>query len=264
MRGASRSGQYWIQAALLCAVAASAACSSGRTGPSPAELEQARAKASALVDEGYQLKTTGRNEAALARFASACSLLEHSVGPDSQEVASCLDDQASVLVRTGEYERAEQLYYRALRIAEGADGTDPLLISGVRYRIGLLGRLEQLHIRCAEPATPRPDDPVPYFPEIVEMQRSLAALAPDVRSCASGPVRPLTLKVTVTGDGRPVMAEARGADSGTEVGKCAESHVIEAIPRAELPPFRACFRAFTYPFPVGEADAASTPAQPAP
>ncbi|MBW2278338.1 MAG: hypothetical protein JRF63_12655, partial [Deltaproteobacteria bacterium] len=117
--------------------------------------------------------------------------------------------------------------------------------------IGLLGRLEQLGIHCAEPSEPPAGAALPYFPEVAAVQRSLGALGPRVHSCASGPPRPVTLKVTVTGDGKPIMAEVRGAETGTEVGKCVENRILEAIPEAALPRFRACFRAFSYPFPVG-------------
>jgi hypothetical protein len=236
----------------MIAALALASCSSPPTGATPEEQDRARGQAKALIDEGYLLKRNGSNKDALAKFEKACALLESAIGGQAPEVASCLDDQASVFVRTGDYEKAKQLYYRALRIADAAEGADPLLVSGIRYRIGLLGRLEQLAIRCAEPEVPPADPALPYFPVISEMQRALGALGPGVRSCASGPPRPVTLKITISGDGKPIMAETRGAETGTAVGDCVEKRIVEAIPSADLPRFRACFRAFTYPFPVGD------------
>jgi hypothetical protein len=228
------------------------ACSSPSSGATAADQEQARARAQALIDEGYLLKRTGMNRDALAKLTEACTLLESKLGAATAEVASCLDDRASVLVRTGDYEKAKNLYYRALRTATAAEGADPVLVNGIRYRIALLGRLEQQGIRCAEPGEPPAEAALPYFPEVEAMQRALAELGPQAHSCASGPPRPVTLKVTLTGDGVPVMAEVRGAEAGTEVGKCVENRILRAIPGADLPGFRACFRAFTYPFPVGD------------
>jgi hypothetical protein len=253
MRCLTLLGGSGVKGALTCLLALVwLACTSGSPRATDQEREQALARASAIVDEGYRLKQRAENRAALAKFVEACDLLERSGAAGTPEVASCLDDQASVHVRTGNYEQAKRLYYDALRIASNAEGTDPLLLNGIRYRIGLLGRLEQQGVRCSEPAAPEAGADLPYFPDIAEMQRALGALGPRVHSCASGAPRPVTLKVTITGDGKPIMAEARGADAGTRVGDCVENRISRAIPGAALPRFRACFRAFTYPFPVGD------------
>jgi hypothetical protein len=235
---------------ILLALASTPACSS-KPAPTPAEIDQAKTAASILVQEGYKLKQTGMNGAALERFERACRTLEQTLGAETEELASCLDDQASVHVRTGDHTKALELYYRALRIAGQGEGVDPRLLGGIRYRIGLLGRFEKLGIRCAEPAEPPAEAPLPYFPDVPAVQRVLGSLNPTVASCDSGLPRPVTVKVTITGDGVPIMAETRGADQGTAVGACLEERVIKAIPNLDLPRFGACFRAFTFPYAVG-------------
>jgi hypothetical protein len=237
--------------AVSAMVALLLSCAS-EVAPSPDDVAEARGRAGTLIQEGYTLKQSGANSGALARFEQACAVLQRALGNDSAEVASCLDDQASVHVRIGAYDRASQLYYQALRIAGRSEAVDPLLLNGIRYRIALLGRLEKLGVRCAEPSEIPVDADLPYFPEIVEMQRSLGGLNPDIASCADGAPRPVTVKVTITGDGKPVMAETRGSEEGTSVGKCLEHRLMQAVPRATLPRFGACFRAFTYPFSVGD------------
>jgi hypothetical protein len=60
------------------------------------------------------------------------------------------------------------------------------------------------------------------------------------------------MRITITGDGRPLVVETHGRDAGTPVGRCLEEKLLRLVETIELPRFRACFRPFTYPFTVGD------------
>lgn len=217
--------------------------------PTPARASAAAPDAAKLLEEGYALKREGRNGAALERFERACALLERTAGPRDRLFASCLDDKATVMVRTGRYQEARELYERSLRILERHPA--PVLREGISWRMKLLDHLGASGVRCAEPAEPRADDPLPYFPDVGEMQTAIGRLGIRLRGCDTGGSRLVTTRITITGDGKPLMIEIHGREADTAVGRCIEKTLSESIRAAELPRFSACYRPFTFPFAVG-------------
>jgi hypothetical protein len=59
--------------------------------------------------------------------------------------------------------------------------------------------------------------------------------------------------MVITGGGDVVLAEARGPFYGSKEGKCLADKFLAAAPefKSSFPPFKACFRNFTFPFVVG-------------
>jgi len=218
--------------------------------PTPDRIAAGAIDAERLLEEGYAFKREGRNGAALERFERACAILEQAVGQRDHRYASCLDDKAMVTLRMGRHEETRAFYEMAKGILER--DPDPVLQRGVALRLGLLDRLDALGVRCREPAEPPPEADLPYFPDTAEMQSAIGRLGAEVRDCDEGRPRLVTVRVTITGDGRPVMFEIHGRDSGSPVGRCLEEKLTNLLSTVELPRFGACFRPFTFPFTVGD------------
>jgi tetratricopeptide (TPR) repeat protein len=218
--------------------------------PIPDRSAAAAPDAGRLLEEGYAFKREGRNGAALERFERACAVLERTVGPRDHLYASCLDDKAMVMLRLGRHAEARALYEDGRKVLER--DPDPVLQQGVALRLSLLDRLDALGIRCAEPAEPAADDPLPYFPDVTKMQQALGWLGDRLRDCDEGRPRLVTMRITITGDGRPLLVETHGPDAGSPVGRCLQEKLMNLVGTADLPRFRACFRPFTYPFTVGD------------
>jgi len=221
-----------------------------RMNSAEAIASSAPAEAKRLIEQGYASKRTGRNGDAMAAFEKACALIEKAQGR-GPDLASCLDDKASVLLRLGETAKAEKLYGEAMSILEASKGVDPRLPYGVARRLDLVRRMKEKGYACSERMAPEEDPAIPYFPDIGKMQEALGALNPIAAQCKDGIPEAVTIRVFVTGDGVPLRAEARGPHADSDLGRCVEEKIMTAIPEADLPRFRACFRGFTYPYMVG-------------
>jgi len=250
-------------AALACALLVLGCTGSKeRSEPSPDDAAQI-AKAEALVKEGYKLKQLGENGGALGKFIEACGLLEKSAGERSVKLASCLDDQASVHLRLGNADKASKLFERAFEMVMRSPDADSPLARGLAIRRELVRQLAAQKVTCSEPEVPPADSPLPYFPVVTEMQDALGMLTPQVADCLDGAPKLVTMRLVITGDGRPVVVESRGPDYDTPLGKCIADRLMKLVPRAELPRFRACFRGFVYPFTVGNYEGTSDAGAPA-
>lgn len=240
---------------LPCAVAALLVtlfgCGDGEV-TDPAVRKAAEEDSGKLLEEGYRFKKTGHNAAALERFDKACEILAETVGTEDYLYASCLDDKAMVLIRTGRYDEARAIYEHGREILKKRPDADPRLALGVARRLRLLDSLEKRQIRCSEPAEPPQNPELPYFPDPAVVQSALGTLADQVRDCDEGSPHTVTVVVWLTGEGKPVMIEARGKHDGTPVGNCLAGKLEKLIPSLQLPGFRACFRPFTYPYVVGD------------
>jgi hypothetical protein len=218
----------------------------------PAVRKAAEEDSGKLLEEGYRFKKTGHNAAALERFEKACEILAETVGTEDYLYASCLDDKAMVLIRTGRYDEARAIYERGREILKKRPDADPRLALGVARRLRLLSSLEKRGVECSEPAQPPQSPELPYFPDPSVVQSALGTLAGQVRDCDEGNPHTVTVMVWLTGEGKPVMIEARGKNDGTPVGNCLVGKLEKLIPSLEIPGFRACFRPFTYPYVVGD------------
>ncbi|MBN2529990.1 MAG: tetratricopeptide repeat protein [Deltaproteobacteria bacterium] len=201
-----------------------------------------------IIKDAYKLKRTGYNGDALALFEKAIQ----QVKPGSDVYASALDDQASVLVRMGKYDKAETLYTEALKILEG-HYNDSMLIQGVKERLLVLKTLKKKNIICKEPPTPDPAEKLPYFPNVVEYQQAMGTLTRELAKCHDSPViEAMSTRVVATGDGKLVYAYAKkNKFTGTDVEKCVIQKLETLLPKTALPKFSACFRGFTYPYMLG-------------
>ena len=264
-----------ITTALLCAAALAAACGKGAPPeakkqapqpdpelatpsiPAPAEPE-----ANALIEQAYTLKQDGHNGKALAAIEKACGVIERTAGKASAEYGSCLDDEASVNVRMGRADTAHALFKQAIDILVKAKDADPRLVHGVKQRAEELELMGQKGITCSEPAEPPAADAgvaIPYFPDVGAVQDALGELNPYVAVCSDGTPEAVTVRIILTGDGRAIRAETRGLQADTPLGNCVLEKLLAALPKAKIPPFRACFRGFTYPFMVGRHESKQTP-----
>lgn len=208
-------------------------------------------EAIALIEKGYEHKRVGMNGAALEAFDKACAMMEKAGVEGSAAYGSCLDDKASVMLRMGRTEEARGLYIRAMKVMKGAPAADPRLIAGIGKRLEIIDAMKEKGFECKEPAVPDDASPLPYFADVAEMQEALGKLNPLAASCNTGVPEAVTLRIEITGDGIPLRAEARGPMADSDLGKCVVEKITAAIPTAELPRFRACFRGFTYPYMVG-------------
>ncbi len=241
-----------------------------KTKPSPQKAASdnipALAEARKLTDTAYELKLTGHNGRAMRVFDKVHALLVEATGPRSKQVASNMDDRATIHMRTGNYNGAKRLYRDALAILEMTSPKDERLIAGIKSRLLTLSELERRNIVCSEPLEPPTTDRAkdagadggtvtpPYFPVVKEMHRGFGKLNARLKGCVKGASAPATMHLVVTGQGQIVEARARGPFAETETGTCLEKKIISIAPEFtdQLPRFSACFRNFTYPFVVGE------------
>lgn len=236
------------------------------------EAKQALDAAAALTEKGYDFKQEGKNREALTAFEEARAALLPQESVLRTEVASNLDDQATVYLRTGSYDRARKLYEEALTLLKTEGGDGERLSQSIDRRLATLNALEAHGIVCAEPLTPAGEDDdgskalpdaspstdatVPYFPELQDMYDGFAKLQGDLRDCVDESLRfsPISVWMVVTGDGQVILSSAKHGMKGTPAGDCLEKRLekVAAKHRGDLPRFRACFRSFTYPFLFGK------------
>jgi tetratricopeptide (TPR) repeat protein len=198
-------------------------------------------------DLAYKFKQQGQNGLALKQFEQIINM----VPEKSSAYASVLDDKASVLLRTGRTEEAKKLYTEAINILKKLDA-EPLLLKGIEGRLDILNQMVKSGIRCNEPLVPPVDGKIPYFPSVEKMQNALNELTLEIAKCKnSNTLEPITMRVIISGDGKFIKAFAKGKFEGTKTESCVVNKLKELLPGADLPPFSACFRGFTYPFMIG-------------
>ena len=215
-----------------------------------------------LTEQAYSLKKRGDNRKALAVLAKAQEIIVSGNGADSPEAASNLDDQASIYMRTGDFERARGLFLGAREILERSTASDPNLLSGVTFRLFILGELERQGIVCKEPLDPVDSPstgPADRFPDMASMHRAMGKLNPTIAGCHDGPPRPIDVRVVVTGTGKIVAAKVFGPPSGSHKAGCVERGLVSPTVDVDLPNFKACFISFTFPFKVGKAQQEEQP-----
>lgn len=242
---------------LLCIALFSCSNPSATSTPAGAGTDapdESALRAKPVIEEAYKHKQVGENGAAMARLEEALDIIGSGPGggKTGAAYASCLDDMASVNLRTGKRDEARNLYAEALGILLTLKNADPRLVNGIKKRLTLVSHMEKRGITCAEPSSPKTDSPLPYFPDVEKMQVAIGALNPAVAGCAAGIPEAVTVRVFITGDGKAIHAEARGPHADSRIGRCVVTRLMDAVPDAELPRFRACFRGFTYPFMVGK------------
>jgi len=210
-----------------------------------------------IIKEAYDAKSKGDNGQALRLFEQAADL----VVAGSEIHASSLDDRASVLMRMGRVKEAERLFAQAIDILEKING-NRMLRQGIESRLTLVEDLRAAGVTCREPA--RWTDPEkPYFPNVERVQEALGKLGEKLADCAPRPLeQPVTMRITVSGDGHFVNAQAKGTFEGTDVETCIVDRLRKLVPDAGLPAFGACFRGFTCPFMVGRHEPPQAPAPP--
>lgn len=233
---------------VLCCIALFS-CSNPSKTPDESAL-----RAKAVIEKAYKHKQVGENGAAMARLEEALDIIGSGpgAGKTGEAYASCLDDMASVNLRTGDSDEARNQYVASLDILRAQKNADPRLVNGIEKRLALMSHMESRGITCAEPSSPKTDSPLPYFPDVEKMQVAIGTLNPKVAGCADGIPEAVTVRVFITGDGKAIHAEARGPHTDSKIGKCVVDRLMDAVPDAELPRFGACFRGFTYPFMVGK------------
>lgn len=232
-----------------------------------ATIERRRAvlaSAQELTERAYDLKRTGHNGPAQKIFKQVYEHLLPAVGPKSEPVASNLDDQASVFMRTGDYDNARRFYTKALDILDDIDAPlDPYLADSIRRRIKTLDALERQNITCAELLLPPPStvtadagptaDYLPYFPNIDDVYAVFAKMNARLTSCLQRPKQPFTVWIVLSSTGRIIRAETRNMLAGTPEARCVEERIMAINPefKSQFPRFRACFKNFNYPFLLG-------------
>ena len=216
------------------------------------EIHKALKKEHEAISKGYELKNRGENSEALKLFESACKNIERIDGSSSAQFGSCIDDMASIHLRTGDHQRALSLYNRALDIVSKANSADPKAVYDIKTRIDLVAKLEKAGVMCNEPGMPSKESPLPHYPVVEDMQKAIGQLNDQIYDCKKGSPDVVTIRTIITGDGKVVHTEARGPYRGTDVGNCVVKKFEEIAPKADFVKFRACFRGFTYPFVVGD------------
>lgn len=241
-----------------------AACSGKRTNgeegrnsrPTTPKQQLTLKKAQDLIEKGYERKKTGHNRSALNLFEQAETLISSAVGKESEEYASILDDEATVLLRTGDYQKSRVFYQKASAILKEIGKEEGRLAQGIQRRLNILDALEKNGILCNEPlAPPEPKDAgdaghaLPYFPELEEVHAVFSRLNQHLGGCAKQPIGSTPIRVVLTGNGRIIVAEARHLE-GTPPGNCLEKKILQAAKGyvSAFPKFEACFRNFTFPF----------------
>ena len=243
---------------ILCCISLFSCCNPSETSApaaaGTATQDESALRAKPVIKEAYKHKQVGENGAAMARLEEVLEIIGS--GPGAGKVgaayASCLDDMASVNLRIGKHDKARDQYVTALGILSALPDADPRLVNGIKKRLDLVSHLANRGIICAEPSSPKTDSPLPYFPDVEKMQVAIGALNSKVAGCAGGIPEAVTVRVFITGDGKAIHAEARGPHADSRIGKCVVDRLMNAVPDAKLPRFRACFRGFTYPFMVGK------------
>ncbi len=251
---------------LFCFCLLTTSCAKSREETPAVEKQAPSTEQSALLKEAktlteaaYDLKLEGRNREALERFEKAFALLNRAAGPESGDVASNLDDQATVHLRTGQYQRARALYRQALAIEKRRAPEGSRLASGVERRLATLDALEHHEHVCREPLTPKSEGteassgpPLPYFPEKQALYTAYARMADELKPCLekSHSSKPIPVWTVLLGTGRIVLARTEGPLAGTESAKCLETTLIKVSPKYadDMPHFSACYRNFKYPF----------------
>jgi hypothetical protein len=231
------------------------ACNTGVAPRAPLTEQQTQNKLAAkkLTEEAYDLKLSGHNGRALTLFVKAHRLYAETLGESSFEVASNLDDQATVHFRIGDPVRAKNLYGKANRILSGSGPDGDRLKAGIERRLQTAAAFEKRGITCAEPLEPSglPDGGLrPYFPNPGEVHPIFDRIGQALTGCIDGPPRQVSIRLVLTGDGQIVAARAKKPLGDSKQGRCLAEKLLEIGPKftADLPRFRACFRNFTYPF----------------
>ncbi len=248
-------------ATALIAVLLTVACSTEQTS-NKTKINLTQKQTSALSDgkrlteKAYDLKLIGQNSKALALFVKSHNILAKSMGKMSLPVASNLDDQAMIYLRTGNYARARKLFKNAQQILKTQASLDSRLAKGIERRLNTLKALEKHGVTCSEPLAPPP--PVdagvsPYFPVLEDVHKVFGLINSQLQGCVKGTPGPIAVRLVVTGNGLILEAQTRSPLKGTPSAKCIEKRILNAAPEftRQLPRFRACFRNFTYPFIVG-------------
>jgi tetratricopeptide (TPR) repeat protein len=212
-------------------------------------------KAESLTEKGYDLKLEGRNGEALALFKEAHAFLVAAKGQSSEEVASNLDDQATIHLRTGNYKKARALYNRALVILNHVAPGESRLTSAVQRRLATLDALEKSGVTCNEPLSAGSsgrDNALPYFADNEPVYDGFGKLAKALKPCFSKdiPQAPVSVWIVLLGKGEILLSKTKGDLAGTSTAACIESTLKESS-RANapnMPKFSACYRNYTYPF----------------
>jgi hypothetical protein len=219
-------------------------------------LTASLAKAKELTEKAYDHKLLGQNGQALSLLKKAENILSAMHREASYEGASNLDDQATVLLRTGNFTTARKLYLKAQIVLKKIGQDNSRLAKAVDRRLHTLSTFEKNHITCSEPMEPKGNvetEGLPYFPKSEEMEPVLNLLAKELGDCAAKQKRPVPVRLVITGRGNIVEAHVKGLFDHTEIGLCIEKQILARAPKytSALPHFRACYRNITYPFAIG-------------
>ena len=220
-------------------------------GPEATLEDAVRTKIKELTREAYTKKKVGDNQAALNEFKKLARMIKDELHADPYETASNLDDQASVLLRTGQSKTALKQYNEAREILARLESERAKeLLVGVDFRLRILKALGEKGVTCHEP--PKYNNPdLPYFADKTEAYKAIAKVNATVRDCFEGPAKPVTVSVIITGDGRIVMTNPRGPKSDRSLGLCVADRLLKLGKIVPFPQFGACFRPYSYPFAVG-------------
>jgi tetratricopeptide (TPR) repeat protein len=216
----------------------------------------AAAQAKKLTEQAYDHKLAGQNGKALALFEKAGKVLVAAHGETHYQVASNLDDQATVYLRTGDFSKAQELYQEAKAVLKKIGQNSSRLDQAIDRRLHTLNTFEKNAITCSEPLEPKNEketESLPYFPKAEEMEPVFDTLAKELGDCVETQKLPVPVRLVVTGTGRIVEAHVKGLYNHTEAGLCIEKKILQRAPTyaAALPRFRACYKNVTYPFVIG-------------
>jgi tetratricopeptide (TPR) repeat protein len=234
-------------------------CSRGNVSeeqPQTPDTTVAVANANALTEKAYDHKLTGQNGKALALFEEAGEILVSAHGEMHYLVASNLDDQATVYLRTGDFKKARERYQKAKAILKKTEQSKSRLDLAIDRRLATLDTFEKNAIACAEPLNPQEaleTETLPYFPNPEETAPVFDKLAKELGGCVVAQKLPVPVRMVVTGTGRIVEAHVKGLYNHTKEGLCIEKNILELAPKyaTALPPFHACYKNITYPFGIG-------------
>src|SRR4051812_40375998 len=108
------------------------------TGNAAAQKSDELARASALVQQVLQLYDQGRYADAIPLARKVLAILEKVLEPDHPDVASSLNNLASLYSKQGRYAEAEPLLKRSLAIFEKALGPDHPNVASSLNNLALL------------------------------------------------------------------------------------------------------------------------------